>query len=286
MLLPLRGLDHPLSACEIRLQLTKAGVPSKEDQSIRAAWRESKERRALAQAVSCTEKRQAGRPGHVMASSGTPDRLWSSVPRHIRHHARQARGRLLVRRPFNLTPALTDRQTDLTTITSLPSSFVPLISTAPHRTAPYRIVMSGWEVRFSNSRQLPYFYNAGNGQSVWEPPAELSPEQIRALPGATQYLSGSGNAAAKGGKEGQVRASHILAKHQGSRRPSSWREVSGHLDFGLGLWTWTLSVLVCWASLGLPIYPSSTSAGGRDSAVVRAVEGRVVPAHYLSLAMS
>jgi hypothetical protein len=69
MLLPLRGLDHPLSACEIRLQLTKAGVPSKEDQSIRAAWRESKERRALAQAVSCTEKRQAGRPGHVMARS-------------------------------------------------------------------------------------------------------------------------------------------------------------------------------------------------------------------------
>ncbi|RSH92936.1 hypothetical protein EHS25_008382 [Saitozyma podzolica] len=86
--------------------------------------------------------------------------------------------------------------------------------------------MSGWEVRFSNSRQLPYFYNAGNGQSVWEPPAELSPEQIRALPGAAQYLSGSGNAAAKGGKEGQVRASHILAKHQGSRRPSSWREAN------------------------------------------------------------
>lgn len=114
--------------------------------------------------------------------------------------------------------------------------------------------MSGWEVRFSNSRQLPYFYNAGNGQSVWEPPAELSPEQIRALPGAAQYLSGSGNSAAKGGKEGQVRASHILAKHQGSRRPSSWREVSGHPNFGLvcGL---GLGLDLCWCAGPVSVYP-------------------------------
>ena len=30
--------------------------------------------------------------------------------------------------------------------------------------------------------------------------------------------------AGAGGKEGQVRASHLLVKHSGSRRPSSWKE--------------------------------------------------------------
>lgn len=78
--------------------------------------------------------------------------------------------------------------------------------------------MSGWEVRFSNSRKTPYFYNAQTQQSTWEPPAGMSEAEIHALPGA-KYLTGGGDA-------GQVRASHILAKHAGSRRPSSWKQVS------------------------------------------------------------
>lgn len=78
--------------------------------------------------------------------------------------------------------------------------------------------MSGWEVRFSNSRKTPYFYNAQTQQSTWEPPAGMSDAEISALPGA-KYLTG-------GGEAGQVRASHILAKHAGSRRPSSWKQVS------------------------------------------------------------
>jgi hypothetical protein len=82
--------------------------------------------------------------------------------------------------------------------------------------------MSGWEVRFSNSKQLPYFFNAASGQSVWEKPAELSDDQVAQLPGA-KYLSGGGGGDA--GKPKQVRSSHILAKHAGSRRPSSWRQV-------------------------------------------------------------
>jgi NIMA-interacting peptidyl-prolyl cis-trans isomerase 1 len=88
--------------------------------------------------------------------------------------------------------------------------------------------MSHWEVRFSNSRQLPYFYNPQTSASVWEPPAELSPQQIAALPGAREYLRGGaqGDEEEGGGREGQVRASHILCKHVGSRRASSWREVS------------------------------------------------------------
>ncbi|EJT49477.1 transcriptional elongation regulator [Trichosporon asahii var. asahii CBS 8904] len=76
--------------------------------------------------------------------------------------------------------------------------------------------MSGWEVRFSNSRKTPYFYNAQTQQSTWEPPAGMSEAEIHALPGA-KYLTG-------GGEAGQVRASHILAKHAGSRRPSSWKQ--------------------------------------------------------------
>lgn len=37
------------------------------------------------------------------------------------------------------------------------------------------------------------------------------------LPGAKEYLDGT--------KDGKVRASHLLVKHAGSRRPASWKEV-------------------------------------------------------------
>lgn len=91
---------------------------------------------------------------------------------------------------------------------------------------------SGWEIRFSNSRQLPYFHNSSTGASVWEKPQELSDDQVEALPGA-QYLKGNGGgAAALNGSSGAgaatstVRASHLLVKHAQSRRPSSWKEVS------------------------------------------------------------
>ncbi|KAI9510767.1 rotamase-domain-containing protein [Russula earlei] len=72
--------------------------------------------------------------------------------------------------------------------------------------------MSGWEVRLSNSRKVPYFYNNETQQSVWEPPSDLTAEQIKALPGSSLL------------EPKEVRASHILVKHSGSRRPSSWKE--------------------------------------------------------------
>jgi len=72
--------------------------------------------------------------------------------------------------------------------------------------------MSVWEVRLSNSRGVPYFYNTATQQSVWEAPEGLTTEQIDALPGASLL------------KPKEVRASHILVKHGGSRRPSSWKE--------------------------------------------------------------
>ncbi|KAN0118061.1 peptidyl-prolyl cis-trans isomerase [Russula decolorans] len=72
--------------------------------------------------------------------------------------------------------------------------------------------MSTWEVRFSNTRKVPYFFNTETQQSVWNPPEELTPEKIEKLPGAELL------------KVKEVRASHILVKHSGSRRPSSWKE--------------------------------------------------------------
>lgn len=72
--------------------------------------------------------------------------------------------------------------------------------------------MSTWEVRLSNSRKVPYFFNTETQQSVWEPPEGLTAEAIEKLPGAELL------------KVKEVRASHILVKHSGSRRPSSWKE--------------------------------------------------------------
>ncbi|KAH8835095.1 hypothetical protein DL96DRAFT_1519771 [Flagelloscypha sp. PMI_526] len=74
--------------------------------------------------------------------------------------------------------------------------------------------MADWEIRWSNSKALPYFFNPATQTSVWDPPSELSEDKIKSLPGA-HYLSGH---------PGQVRASHLLVKHKDSRRPSSWRE--------------------------------------------------------------
>ncbi|EPQ26237.1 uncharacterized protein PFL1_06172 [Pseudozyma flocculosa PF-1] len=74
-----------------------------------------------------------------------------------------------------------------------------------------------WEIRFSNSRRLPYFYDAASGQSTWEIPEGHTEATIKSLPGA--HLLEPANAPAN-----QVRASHLLIKHRDSRRPSSWKE--------------------------------------------------------------
>ncbi|KAI0673975.1 rotamase-domain-containing protein [Trametes maxima] len=83
--------------------------------------------------------------------------------------------------------------------------------------------MSGWEVRLSSSRGVPYFFNLETRESMWEAPPDLTQEQIASLPGAKEYLPG-GHGGANGERPAQVRASHLLVKHRGSRRPSSWKE--------------------------------------------------------------
>ncbi|GAA6013235.1 hypothetical protein JCM11491_006323 [Sporobolomyces phaffii] len=86
------------------------------------------------------------------------------------------------------------------------------------------------EIRFSNSRKRAYFYSPSTQESRWEVPEALADADLSTLPGA-QYLSGGASAqgqpaAASNGGTNKVRASHLLVKHSGSRRPSSWKEAN------------------------------------------------------------
>lgn len=65
----------------------------------------------------------------------------------------------------------------------------------------------GWEKRMSRSTGQPYYLNIYTKESQWERPTKPAEPSS---PG-----SGQGD---------QVRCSHLLVKHQESRRPSSWRE--------------------------------------------------------------
>ena len=84
---------------------------------------------------------------------------------------------------------------------------------------------SGWEVRHSNSKNLPYYFHAASKESRWEPPAGSDTEALKTYMAAKHSSSlaaphgGSGAAA-----DGKIRAAHLLIKHRDSRRPSSWRE--------------------------------------------------------------
>jgi NIMA-interacting peptidyl-prolyl cis-trans isomerase 1 len=73
----------------------------------------------------------------------------------------------------------------------------------------------------SLSKGAPYFFNSETKTSSWEPPADLTEELIKQLPGANLLDPKSAAPAALN----KVRASHLLVKHSGSRRPSSWKDV-------------------------------------------------------------
>ena len=61
----------------------------------------------------------------------------------------------------------------------------------------------GWEQRISKSRNIPYFVNKYTGETTWEMPTAAA---VDTRP-----------------KNEQVQCLHILKKHNGSRRPASWR---------------------------------------------------------------
>lgn len=70
----------------------------------------------------------------------------------------------------------------------------------------------GWEVRWSSSKRLPYYFRQKEDtwDSVWEIPPGTDEEQLEL------YLNQ------------KIVASHLLVKHNESRNPKSWREVSLH----------------------------------------------------------
>ncbi|KAK0711928.1 hypothetical protein B0H67DRAFT_647261 [Lasiosphaeris hirsuta] len=79
---------------------------------------------------------------------------------------------------------------------------------------------ANWEVRHSQSKNLPYYFNAAEKNSRWEPPAGTDTEKLKLY--MAKYHSSS--LVAEGAQPGKIRAAHLLVKHNQSRRPSSWRE--------------------------------------------------------------
>ncbi|KAK1833584.1 protein kinase ssp1 [Podospora conica] len=78
----------------------------------------------------------------------------------------------------------------------------------------------GWEVRHSNSKNLPYYFNAAEKNSRWEPPAGTDTEKLKLY--MARYHSSS--LVTEPAPPGKIRAAHLLVKHNQSRRASSWRE--------------------------------------------------------------
>ncbi|KAE8397726.1 hypothetical protein BDV37DRAFT_289182 [Aspergillus pseudonomiae] len=82
---------------------------------------------------------------------------------------------------------------------------------------------AGWEVRHSNSKNLPYYFSLATKQSRWEPPSGTDTEKLKAY--MTDYHSGpTSRPDGTGQGEGKIRCSHLLVKHSESRRSRSWIE--------------------------------------------------------------
>ncbi|CAD6565856.1 MAG: protein kinase ssp1 [Alectoria sarmentosa] len=109
------------------------------------------------------------------------------------------------------------------------SSFVPrlpirhLLNPLPSQSPSDTGLPSQWEVRHSNSKNLPYYFNASTKESRWEPPPGTDPEKIKTYM-ALHHSTPANPSASGAAKDGKIRAAHLLVKHRDSRRPSSWKE--------------------------------------------------------------
>ncbi|CAP68301.1 uncharacterized protein PODANS_7_3850 [Podospora anserina S mat+] len=79
-----------------------------------------------------------------------------------------------------------------------------------------------WEVRHSNSKNLPYYFNSVDRTSRWEPPAGTDPEKLKVY--MATYHSAKAPLPTGDAQSGKIRAAHLLVKHRDSRRASSWKE--------------------------------------------------------------
>ncbi|XP_072930533.1 putative peptidyl-prolyl cis-trans isomerase dodo [Epargyreus clarus] len=76
----------------------------------------------------------------------------------------------------------------------------------------------GWERRKSRSTGMPYFLNRMTRESQWDMPGAPS----TSAPGPSS--SSEHRKAEAAALPREVHCRHILVKHEGSRRPCSWRE--------------------------------------------------------------
>ncbi|KAF9159892.1 hypothetical protein DFQ27_004028 [Actinomortierella ambigua] len=84
-----------------------------------------------------------------------------------------------------------------------------------------------WELRWSRSRNLPYFYNKSTTESRWQAPDGIDSSVLLTFQKDYQSQHQQQSESAQNTSSGsprRVRVSHLLVKHEGSRRPSSWRE--------------------------------------------------------------
>ncbi|KAF2730658.1 rotamase-domain-containing protein [Polyplosphaeria fusca] len=80
----------------------------------------------------------------------------------------------------------------------------------------------GWQVRRSNTKNLPYYFNPATKDSRWEPPAGTDTEKLKLY--MAKFHSSKVPSSGVSAPEGKIRAAHLLVKHRDSRRPASWRE--------------------------------------------------------------
>ena len=80
-----------------------------------------------------------------------------------------------------------------------------------------------WEVRHSNSKNLPYYFCPDTKESRWEPPAGSDPDKLKLFMAKFHSTKTNGSDAAQT-RPGKIRCAHILVKHEASRRPMSWRQ--------------------------------------------------------------
>ncbi|KAF2400712.1 rotamase-domain-containing protein [Trichodelitschia bisporula] len=81
----------------------------------------------------------------------------------------------------------------------------------------------GWEVRISNSKNLPYYFNPSTKESRWEPPEGSDTEKLKTYM-ASYHTSAINRSNLSSNQDGRIRCAHLLVKHRESRRPSSWKE--------------------------------------------------------------
>lgn len=80
-----------------------------------------------------------------------------------------------------------------------------------------------WEVRVSNSKNLPYYFNPDTKESRWEPPEGADAEKLKNFM-ASNHTTAISRPNLGDAQEDKIRCAHLLIKHRESRRPSSWRE--------------------------------------------------------------